>query len=115
MFERVLKTSPEAFDTKFDDYMKQRFGAQLAVIEPREGRAGRGGGESTDAIDGELARTMADALAAVEAKNFDEAVPLLEEREDDVPGLRRYRCVLAAAQVHKARGNVRAAATSSPP
>ena len=111
VFERVLKTSPEAFDTKFDDYMKQRFGAQLAVIEPKEGRAGGAATAGPPAIDGELARTMARAIAAVEAKNFDEAVPLLERAKTMFPDYAgRQSAYSLLAQIHKARGNMRAAA-----
>jgi len=111
VFERVLKTSPEAFDTKFDDYMKQRFGAQLAVIEPKQVRAGGAPAAGPPAIDGELARTMARAIAAVEAKNFDEAVPLLERAKTMFPDYAGPQSAYSLlAQVHKARGNVRAAA-----
>jgi len=115
VFERVLKLKPEAFDAKFDDYMKQRFGPQLAVIEPKENRGGGAGGDAVaagpPAVDGELARTMARAIAAVEAKNFDEATPLLERAKTMFPDYAGPRSAYSLlAQIHKSRGNLRAAA-----
>ena len=110
VFERVLKTSPEAFDAKFDAYMKQRFGAQLAVIEPKE--AGGEGGPRPPGVDGEFTRTMVRAITAVQQKNYDEAVPALERAKAMFPDYAGPQSAYwFLAQVHKARGNTRAAAT----
>jgi tetratricopeptide (TPR) repeat protein len=108
VFERVLKTTPEAFDAKFDAYLKERFAGPLAVIEPKDVR---GDAPRAPAVDGEFMRTMARGLAAFETKNFDEAVPVLERAKTMFPD---YAGAQSAywflAQIHKARGNMRAAA-----
>jgi tetratricopeptide (TPR) repeat protein len=110
VFERVLKMSPEAFDSKFDAYMKQRFGAQLAVIEPKE--ASGEGGPRPPGVDGEFTRTMVRAITAVQQKNYDEAMPALERAKAMFPDYAGPQSAYwFLAQVHKARGNMRAAAT----
>ena len=62
-------------------------------------------------VDGELTRTMARAIEAVAAKNFDEAVPLLERAKTMFPDYAGPQSAYSLlAQVYKARGNMRAAA-----
>ena len=109
VFERVLKTSPEAFDAKFDAYMQQRFGKALAVIEPKDVR---GDGQArAPAVDGEFTKNLARGIAAFEQKNYDEAIPAFERAKTLFPeyaGPQSSYWFLA--QIHKAKGNVRAAA-----
>lgn len=109
VFERVLRMSPEAFDTKFDAYFKQRFAGPLAVIEPKDVR-----GDSVaraPAVDGEFMRALSRGIAAFETKNFDEALTTLERAKTmfpDYAGAQSPYWFLS--QIHKAKGNVRAAA-----
>jgi tetratricopeptide (TPR) repeat protein len=77
VFQRVLKMSPEAFDAKFDAYMKERFGKLLAVIDPKDARAG--GAAQAPIVDGEYAQTMVRGIAAFNAKRYDEAIPEFEK------------------------------------
>ena len=109
VFERVLKTSPDAFDAKFDGYMKERFGKALAVIEPKDVR---GDGQTrAPAVDGEFTKNLARGIAAFEQKNYDEAIPALERAKTMFPeyaGAQSPYWFLA--QIHKAKGNTRAAA-----
>src|SRR5687767_1667810 len=109
VFERVLKTSPEAFDAKFDAYMQQRFGKALAVIEPKDVRAD--GQARAPAVDGEFTKNLARGIAGFETKNFDEAIPALERAKTLFP---EYAGVQSPywflAQIHKAKGNIKAAA-----
>ena len=109
VFERVLKTSPEAFDPKFDAYMKERFGRALAVIEPKDARAD--GQARAPAVDGEFTKALARGIAAFEMKNFDEATPAFERAKTMFPeyaGAQSPYWFLA--QIHKAKGNTKAAA-----
>jgi len=109
VFERVLKMSPEAFDGKFDAYMQQRFGKALAVIEPKDVRGD--GAMRAPAVDGEFTKQLARGIAAFEMKNYDEAIPALEQAKalfPDYAGPQSPYWFLA--QIHKAKGNTRAAA-----
>ena len=109
VFERVLKTSPEAFDGKFDAYMKERFGKALDVIEPKDVRAD--GQSRAPAVDGEFTKSLARGIAAFELKNYDEAVPAFERAKamfPDYAGMQSSYWFLA--QIHKAKGNTKAAA-----
>jgi tetratricopeptide (TPR) repeat protein len=109
VFQRVLKTTPEAFDAKFDAYMQQRFGKALAVIEPKDVRGD--GVVRAPAVDGEFTKTLARGIAAFETKNFDEAIPALERAKTLFPeyaGAQSPYWFLA--QIHKAKGNIKAAA-----
>jgi len=109
VFERVLKTSPEAFDAKFDAYMKQRFGNALAIIEPKDVR-----GDAVmraPAVDGEYTKNLARGIAAFEMKNYDEAIPALERAKTLFPEYAGPQSPYwFLAQIHKAKGNTRAAA-----
>ncbi len=109
VFERVLEMTPEAFDAKFDAYIKQRFGPQLAAIEPKDVR-GDGTGRAP-AVDGEFMRVLSRGIAATELKNYDEAIPALERAKAMVPEHADAQSAYwFLAQIHKARGNTRAAA-----
>jgi tetratricopeptide (TPR) repeat protein len=109
VFERVLETSPEAFDAKFDAYLTKRFSAQLAAIEPKDVR-GDGAGRAP-AVDGEFMRVLSRGIAATELKNYDEAIPALERAKAMVPEHADAQSAYwFLAQIHKARGNTRAAA-----
>jgi len=109
VFQRVLKMSPAAFDAKFDAYMKERFGKLLAVIEPKDVR-----GDSVQrapAVDGEYITALSRGIAAVEMKNYDEAISALEKAKalfpEDASEQGPYWML---AQVYKAKGNARAEA-----
>jgi tetratricopeptide (TPR) repeat protein len=108
-FQRVLKMSPEAFDSKFDAYIKQRFGPLMAAIEPKDVRGD--GANRAPAVDGEYTKNLARGIAAFEAKNYDEAIPALEKAKslfpEDASGQSPYWIL---AQVYKAKGNARAEA-----
>jgi tetratricopeptide (TPR) repeat protein len=109
VFQRVLKMSPEAFDAKFDAYMKERFGKLLAVVEPRDAR--QGGASQAPVVDGEYVQTMVRAIAAFQAKRYDEAIPELEKAKalfpEDASAQSPYWYL---AQIYKAKGNARAEA-----
>jgi Flp pilus assembly protein TadD len=74
VFQRVLGTTPERFDSAFDKYVRERFGDRLAVVEPLRLR-----GDPTDASaaaragDGKFASTMREGVAALRAGRDDEA------------------------------------------
>jgi cellulose synthase operon protein C len=109
VFERVLKMSPEAFDSKFDAYMQMRFGKALAVIEPKDVRGDAA--NRAPAVDGEFTKNLARGIAAFEQKNYAEAIPALERAKTLFPeyaGAQSPYWFLA--QIHKANGNTRAAA-----
>lgn len=109
VFQRVLKTSPDAFDSKFDAYMQQRFGKALAIIEPKDVR-----GDAVvraPAVDGEYTKNLARGIAAFEMKNYDEAIPALERAKALFPeyaGTQSPYWILA--QIYKAKGDTKAAA-----
>jgi tetratricopeptide (TPR) repeat protein len=105
----VLKLSPEAFDAKFDAYLKERFGKLLAVIEPKEVR-----GDAiprAPAVDGEYTATLSQGIAALEMKNYDEAITWLEKAKalfpEDASAQGPYWLL---AQAYKAKGNGRSEA-----
>jgi tetratricopeptide (TPR) repeat protein len=109
VFERVLKVSPEAFDSKFDAYMKERFAKGLAVVEPKDVR-----GDSVaraPAVDGEYTKNLSRGIAAFQMKNYDEAIPALERAKalfpEDASVQSPYWFL---AQAYKAKGNARAEA-----
>ena len=80
VFERVLGTTPEAFDKTFDAYLQQRFGARLSVVDPLRLR-----GDSSDAItaqragDGAFANAMRRAVSAMRAGHDDQAITLFRQ------------------------------------
>jgi tetratricopeptide (TPR) repeat protein len=110
VFQRVLKMSPEAFDAKFDAYIKERFGKLMAVVEPKDVRGD--GATRAPAVDGEYVRTLSQGIAAFEAKNYDGAIAALEKAKalfpEDASTQGPYWIL---AQVYKAKGNAKAEAT----
>jgi tetratricopeptide (TPR) repeat protein len=109
VFQRVLKMSPEQFDSKFDAYLKERFGKALAVIEPKDVR--NDGQSRAPAVDGEFVQSLSKGIAAFQLKNYDEAIPALEKAKSLFPeyaGAQGPYWFLA--QIYKAKGNTRAAA-----
>lgn len=110
VFQRVLKMSPDAFDAKFDAYIKERFGKLLAVIEPKDVR--NDGRPRAPAVDGEYTAALARGIAAFEMKNYDEAIASLEKAKalfpEDASAQGPYWIL---AQVYKAKGNPRSEAT----
>jgi hypothetical protein len=77
VFQRVLGTTLDRFDTTFDAYLRQRFGARLAVVDPLVLR-----GDSSDAMraeragDGEFASTMRQGVTAMQSGKDDVAMAL---------------------------------------
>ena len=109
VFERVLKTTPEAFDGKFDAYMKEKFGQALAVIEPKDVR--NDGQVRAPAVDGEFMKALSAGIAAFEQKNYDQAVPALERAKTLFPDYASMQSPYwFLAQIHKAKGNMKGAA-----
>jgi tetratricopeptide (TPR) repeat protein len=110
VFERVLKMSPEAFDSKFDAYLKERFARGLAAVEPKDARGDAV--KRAPAVDGEYMRNLSRGIGAFETKNYDEAIPALERAKalfpEDASAQSPYWFL---AQVYKAKGNVRGEAT----
>ena len=87
VFERVLKTSPEAFDAKFDAYMQQRFGKALAVIEPKDVR-----GDGQPRAPGCRRRVHEEPRPRhrrIRTKKLRRGHPRIRAREDIVPGVCR--------------------------
>jgi tetratricopeptide (TPR) repeat protein len=86
VFQRVLGTTPEQFDSAFDKYMRERFGARLAVVEPLRLR-----GDPSDASaaaragDGKFASTMRDGIAALRAGRDDDAARRFQEAKAMFP------------------------------
>ena len=109
VFQRVLKLSPEAFDAKFDAYLKERFGKLMAVIEPKDVR--KDAVPRAPAVDGEYTTTLSQGIAALEMKNYDEAIKWLEKAKalfpEDASAQGPYWML---AQIYKAKGNARAEA-----
>ena len=109
VFQRVLKLSPEAFDAKFDAYLKERFGKLMAVIEPKDVR--KDAMPRAPAVDGEYTSTLSQGIAALEMKNYDEAIKWLEKAKtlfpEDASAQGPYWLL---AQAYKAKGNARAEA-----
>jgi cellulose synthase operon protein C len=110
VFERVLKTSPEAFDAKFDAYLKQRFAQGLASVEPKDVRGDAA--LRAPAVDGEYVRNLSRGIGAFETKNYDEAIAALERAKalfpEDASVQSPYWFL---AQAYKAKGNARGQAT----
>jgi tetratricopeptide (TPR) repeat protein len=106
VFERVLKTSPEAFDAKFDAYLKQRFAQGLAAVEPKDVRGDAA--LRAPAVDGEYMRNLSRGIGAFETKNYDEAIAALERAKalfpEDASAQSPYWFL---AQTYKAKGNAR--------
>ena len=86
VFQRVLGTTLERFDSTFDEYMRQRFGDRLAVVDPLRLR-----GDPSDvraaarAGDGKFASTMRDGVAALRAGRDDEATRRFQEAKAMFP------------------------------
>lgn len=109
VFQRVLKTSLEAFDARFDAYIKERFGKALAAIEPKDVRGDRV--PRAPAVDGEFTKNLAQGIAAFEMKNYGLAIPALERAKALLPeyaGAQSPYWFLA--QIYKAKGDTKAAA-----
>ena len=86
VLERVLGTTPDAFDESFDAFLRERFGARLRAVEPMRIR-----GDSTDVIAaahagaGAFANAMRRAVAATEEGDDDVAIKLLREAKAIFP------------------------------
>jgi tetratricopeptide (TPR) repeat protein len=109
VFQRVLKMSPEAFDAKFDGYLKERFGKLLAVIEPKDVRGDNA--PRAPAVDGEYTASLSRGIAAFEMKQYDQAIPALEKAKSLFPedaSVQSPYWILA--QIYKAKGDKRAEA-----
>jgi tetratricopeptide (TPR) repeat protein len=110
VFQRVLKMSPEQFDSKFDGYLKERFGKLMAVVEPKDVR-----GDAVPrapAVDGPYTAAIANGVAAFEMKNYDGAIAAFEKAKAMFPedaGANGPYWFLA--QIYKAKGDARAEAT----
>jgi tetratricopeptide (TPR) repeat protein len=106
VFERVLKMSPEAFDARFDAYLKQRFAQGLAAVEPKDVRGDAA--LRAPAVDGEYMRNLSRGIGAFETKNYDEAIAALERAKalfpEDASVQSPYWFL---AQTYKAKGNAR--------
>ena len=109
VFQRVLKLSPAALDAKFDGYLKERFGKLMAVIEPKDVR--KDAMPRAPAVDGEYTTTLSQGIAAMEMKNYDEAIKWLDKAKvlfpEDASAQGPYWLL---AQAYKAKGNARAEA-----
>jgi tetratricopeptide (TPR) repeat protein len=86
VFQRVLGTTPEQFDSAFDKYMRERFGDRLAVVEPLRLR-----GDPSDASaaaragDGKFASTMRDGISALRVGRDDGAMRLFQQAKAMFP------------------------------
>ena len=86
VFQRVLGTTPERFDSAFDSYLRERFGDRLALVEPLRLR-----GDPSDvraaarAGDGKFASTMRQGVAALRAGRDDEAMRRFQEAKAMFP------------------------------
>ena len=123
VFQRVLSVSPEAFDRRFDAYLKQRFARELDAVaaarppQPRVGaapgeRPGRGEGpEAGPALGGEFVETLRRGVEALEAGRDDEALRTLERVKTLFPGVGGPDSPhWHLARLHEKRGDVRKAA-----
>jgi len=109
VFERTLKMSPQAFDAKFDAYLKERFAKGLAAVEPKDVRGDAA--VRAPAVDGEYMRALSRGIGAFETKNYDEAITALGQAKalfpEDAGPQSPYWFL---AQAYKAKGNARAEA-----
>ena len=109
VFQRVLKMTPEAFDSKFDGYIKERFGKLLAVVEPKDVRGD--GVTRAPAVGGAYTEALSRGIAAFEMKNYDDAIAALEKAKAMFPeDASNQGAYWILAQVYKAKGNPRAEA-----
>lgn len=88
VFQSVLGTTPEQFDSAFDKYMRERFGDRLAVVDPlrlRGDPSDAGAGAAASAGDGKFASTMRDGLSALRAGRDNEATRLFQQAKAMFP------------------------------
>jgi tetratricopeptide (TPR) repeat protein len=75
----VLKTEPDAFDKKFDQYLRQRFARHIAAVKASESR-------EPNAEDlGDYAVQLLVAQKLMREKKFDEALPVLQRAKTLFP------------------------------
>lgn len=120
VFQRVLSLTPEAFDGRFDAYLRTRFARQLeavaAVRAPQAGAEGeRGGraaaGDRAPALGGEYVETLRRGVEALEAGRDDEALRDLERVKALFPGVGGPDSPhWHLARLHERRGDLRRAA-----
>ncbi len=72
VFRTVLKTEPDDFDKKFDQYMRQRFARHIAAVKASEQRA------PTQEDMGDYAVQLLMAQQLIKDKKYDEALPFLQ-------------------------------------
>jgi tetratricopeptide (TPR) repeat protein len=111
VFQRVLGTTVKEFDGTFDAYLRERFGARLAVVEPFRLR-----GDSTDMVaarragDGTFADAMRRALSAMDAGQDEEAVARFREAKALLPEYTQGRSAYwYLSQLYEKRGDTAAA------
>ena len=79
VFRTVLKTEPEAFDKKFDNYLKQRFATQIMAVRAQSD------GQPSGIDMGDYASQLTRGQDAIKAKNWDEAIKYLERAKQQFP------------------------------
>ena len=91
LMREVLRTEPDAFDAKFDGWMKQRYARQLAVVTAdaalgvgRAGGRGRAGGGGMS-VRGEFAETVERGGRLLEEGKTDEAIEVLKRAKEMFP------------------------------
>lgn len=91
LMREVLRTEPEAFDAKFDGWMKQRYARQLAVVTAdaalglgRAGGRGRAGGGGA-MVGGEFAEAMERGAQLLQEGKHDEAIEVLKRAKEMFP------------------------------
>ncbi len=87
VFQSVLGTTPERFDAGFDEYMRERFGSRLAIVEPlRLGGDRSATGPPARAGEGRFADAMRAGVTALRAGGReDEAARRFEEAKAMFP------------------------------
>jgi tetratricopeptide (TPR) repeat protein len=93
LLREVLRTDPEAFDGRFDAWVKQRFARQLAVVtadaalglNAAPGRGGRGGRGGNAPAGGEFGETLERGRRLLEEGKPDEAIEVLERAKAMFP------------------------------
>lgn len=102
VFLKVLKTTPEDFDKKFDAYMQQRYALPLAAIAPKGSAPG---------TPGPFVVAMKDAVEASRANNEAAEYAALTKAQALFPGYAGPNGpALELATIEKKRGNIKAAA-----
>lgn len=104
IFSRVLRLTPEALDSRFVAYLRERFAIPLAAVAAWDGK-GPGGGQFIGALE--------EAAKLGEAGKSEEALALLEGAEKMFPEYTGPGApALAIAQLQVAKGDKRAAAAA---